>query len=101
MDNKNLENKANQLPKQVKENKSKAVNIELQRQKDSKEIKIKEAKAKEERAAKVRAEALKSKTLYVATEDYPGLPEGTEKVISNKLIADKFIKKGYIKHVKK
>lgn len=101
MDNKQLENKADKMPKQTKEDKSRAVKNEFKRQKDSEVIKAKESKLKEERAEKVRSEALKNKDLYVTTESYPGLPEGYEKVISNKLIAEKFIKKGYIKHVKK
>lgn len=101
MDNKNLENKASHAPKQVKVNVSKQERIENKRQKDLKVIKAKEAKLKEERAEKVRVEALNNKTLYVTTKDYPCLPEGHEKVISNKLMAEKFIKKGYIKHVEK
>ena len=101
MDNKKLENKAGKGVKQVKANVSKQEKIEVERQKNTKEVQAKEAKSKEDRAVKLRAEALKDKKLYVTTDSYPGLTEGCEKIISNKLMADKFIKKGYIKHVKK
>lgn len=101
MDNKKLENKASKGAEQVKVNVSKQDKIENKRQKDAAEVQKKEAKLKEERAEKVRTEAIKNETLYITTDKYLCLPEGVEKVISNKLIADKFIKKGYIKNVKK
>jgi len=60
-----------------------------------------ENKELENKAVKRKPKKATADNKYITTDTYPCLPKGVGLTISNKIIADKFIKKGYIKHVKK